>query len=116
MDTKREQERKELFSSIWKIADNLRGAVDGWDFKNYVLGFMFYRFISENLTNYINADEYKSGNKDFDYAFCNDNEVDEEIKSQIIEEKGLCVLVNAYQTTHNVLFNFSPLLYILVYP
>ena len=51
MDTKREQERKELFSSIWKIADSLRGAVDGWDFKNYVLGFMFYRFISENLTN-----------------------------------------------------------------
>lgn len=53
-DIKKEQEREELHRAIWAIADELRGAVDGWDFKNYVLGTMFYRFISEDLTNYIN--------------------------------------------------------------
>lgn len=53
IDTKKEQERDELHRAIWAIADELRGAVDGWDFKNYVLGTMFYRYISENLTNYI---------------------------------------------------------------
>ena len=54
VDTKKEQERDELHRAIWAIADELRGAVDGWDFKNYVLGTMFYRYISENLTSYIN--------------------------------------------------------------
>ena len=53
-DTKKEQERDELHKAIWGIADDLRGSVDGWDFKQYVLGMMFYRYISENLTNYIN--------------------------------------------------------------
>jgi len=53
----KEQERAELHRAIWKIANDLRGSVDGWDFKSYVLGMLFYRFISENLTNYINADE-----------------------------------------------------------
>ena len=57
VDTKKEQEREELHRAIWAIADELRGAVDGWDFKNYVLGTMFYRYISENLTNYINSGE-----------------------------------------------------------
>ena len=56
-DNKKEQEREELHRAIWAIADDLRGSVDGWDFKSYVLGIMFYRYISENLTNYINADE-----------------------------------------------------------
>ena len=62
VDTKKEQERDELHRAIWAIADELRGAVDGWDFKNYVLGTMFYRYISENLTNYINAGEQEAGN------------------------------------------------------
>lgn len=57
IDTKKEQERDELHRAIWAVADELRGAVDGWDFKNYVLGTMFYRYISENLTNYIVARE-----------------------------------------------------------
>ena len=58
---KKEQEREELHRAIWAIADELRGAVDGWDFKNYVLGTMFYRYISENITNYINeGDELTS--------------------------------------------------------
>lgn len=51
-DNLKEQERTELHNTIWKIANELRGSVDGWDFKAYVLGFLFYRFISENLTNY----------------------------------------------------------------
>lgn len=57
VDIKKEQERDELHRAIWAIADELRGAVDGWDFKNYVLGTMFYRYISENLCNYINSGE-----------------------------------------------------------
>ena len=61
-DTRKEQERDELHKAIWSIADDLRGSVDGWDFKSYVLGTMFYRFISENLTNYINAGEIEAGN------------------------------------------------------
>ncbi|MBU4016806.1 type I restriction-modification system subunit M N-terminal domain-containing protein, partial [Patescibacteria group bacterium] len=57
LNTTKEQERAELHRAIWQIANDLRGSVDGWDFKQYVLGILFYRFISENLTNYINADE-----------------------------------------------------------
>lgn len=67
MDTKKEQERDELHRAILAIADDLRGSVDGCDFKSYVLGFMFYRYISENLTNYINKGEHAVGNTDFDY-------------------------------------------------
>ncbi|WP_019793251.1 type I restriction-modification system subunit M N-terminal domain-containing protein, partial [Streptococcus sobrinus] len=57
-----EQQRQELHSKIWKIADDVRGAVDGWDFKQYVLGILFYRFISENFQNYI-----ENGDSNFDY-------------------------------------------------
>lgn len=72
MDTRKEQERDELHRAIWRIADDLRGSVDGWDFKSYILGIMFYRYISENLTNYINAGEIESGNADFDYTLLSD--------------------------------------------
>lgn len=65
IDTKKEQERDEFHRAIWAIADDLRGSVDGWDFKSYVLGFMFYRYISENLTNYINKGEHAAGNTDY---------------------------------------------------
>lgn len=51
-DNKKEQERVELHRTIWGIADDLRGSVDGWDFKQYVLGMLFYRYISENLASY----------------------------------------------------------------
>lgn len=64
----KEIERSELHKTIWKIANDLRGSVDGWDFKSYVLGMLFYRFISENLTAYLNATEREAGNPDFDYA------------------------------------------------
>ena len=63
----KEKERNELHKTIWNIATELRGAIDGWDFKQYVLGTLFYRFISENLTNYINKEERKQ-DPNFDYA------------------------------------------------
>lgn len=90
-DTKKEQERDELHKAIWSIADDLRGSVDGWDFKSYVLSTMFYRFISENLTNYINAGEIEAGNTDFDYAKLSDAEA-EEAREGLVEEKGFFIL------------------------
>ena len=91
IDNKKEQEREELHRAIWAIADELRGAVDGWDFKNYVLGTMFYRYISENLTAYINDGEAAAGNTGFDYAKMNDKEV-EEAREGLVEEKGFFIL------------------------
>lgn len=90
-DIKKEQEREELHRAIWAIADELRGAVDGWDFKNYVLGTMFYRFISEDLTNYINQNEIEAGDTDFDYAKMSDEDA-EEAREGLIEEKGFFML------------------------
>ena len=90
-DIKKEQEREELHRAIWAIADELRGSVDGWDFKSYVLGTMFYRYISENLTNYINEGEIDAGNTDFDYAKMSDEEA-EEARASLIEEKGFFML------------------------
>lgn len=87
----KEQERSELHRAIWQIANDLRGSVDGWDFKSYVLGMLFYRFISENLTNYINSDERSSGKKDFDYADLPDKEA-EYGRSDTVEEKGFYIL------------------------
>lgn len=91
VDNKREQEREELHKSIWKIADDLRGSVDGWDFKQYVIGIMFYRYISENLTNYINKGEHEAGNADFDYALLSDEEA-EQARSGLVAEKGFFIL------------------------
>ena len=90
-DMKKEQERDELHRAIWAIADELRGAVDGWDFKNYVLGTMFYRYISENLCNYINSGEIEAGNTDFDYAKLSDEEA-EEAREDLVQEKGFFIL------------------------
>lgn len=91
LDNKKEQERDELHRAIWAIADELRGAVDGWDFKNYVLGTMFYRYISENITNYINEGEIEAGNIEFDYANMSDEEA-EEAREGLVEEKGFFIL------------------------
>lgn len=90
-DMKKEQERDELHRAIWAIADELRGAVDGWDFKNYVLGTMFYRYISENLCSYINRGEWDAGNTDFDYAKMSDEEA-EEAREGLVDEKGFFIL------------------------
>ena len=91
IDTKKEQERDELHRAIWAIADELRGAVDGWDFKNYVLGTMFYRYISENLASYINTGEADAGNPDFDFARMPDEDA-EEAREGLVEEKGFFIL------------------------
>lgn len=90
-DNKKEQEREELHRAIWAIADELRGAVDGWDFKNYVLGTMFYRYISENLANYINQGEIEAGNPDFDYAKLPDEEA-EVAREDMVKTKGFFIL------------------------
>ena len=90
-DNRREQERAELHRAIWAIADDLRGAVDGWDFKSYVLGAMFYRYISENFAAYINAGEREAGNASFDYAKMPDAEA-EEAREGLIQEKGFFIL------------------------
>ena len=90
-DNKREQERAELYKSIWGIANDLRGSVDGWDFKNYVLTTLFYRYISENLTNYINKGEREAGGTDFDYAGMSDEKA-EGAREGLIEEKGFFIL------------------------
>jgi len=90
-DVKKEQEREELHRAIWAIADELRGSVDGWDFKHYVLGTMFYRYISENLAAYINEGEHQAGNTGFDYATMPDADA-EEAREGLIEEKGFFIL------------------------
>ena len=71
------QEKQELFKTIWKIADDLRGKVDGWDFKSYVLGTLFYRYLSENIADHINRQEREAGDSDFDYALLSDNDVND---------------------------------------
>jgi uncharacterized protein involved in type VI secretion and phage assembly len=79
-------EKGELHKTIWKIANDLRGSVDGWDFKQYVLGFLFYRFISENLTNYLNQHQIKAGIKGFDYAKITDKEAEFGRKETVLEK------------------------------
>ena len=84
------REREELHKAIWSIADDLRGSVDGWDFKQYILGIMFYRYISENITNYINEGERKAGDTTFDYAKLKDNEAEGE-RENLVKEKGFFI-------------------------
>lgn len=85
------REREELHKAIWSIADDLRGSVDGWDFKQYILGIMFYRYISENITNYINEGERKAGDTSFDYAKLKDSEAEPE-RNNLVKEKGFFIL------------------------
>lgn len=89
--TAKEGQRAELHKTIWRIANDLRGSVDGWDFKSYVLGMLFYRFISENLTTYINAGEHKAGDAEFNYATLLDAEA-EFGRKETVEEKGFYIL------------------------
>lgn len=84
------QQKQELFKTIWAIANDLRGAVDGWDFKQYVLGMLFYRYISENITSYINKQQHEAGFADFDYAQFSDEEAFE-AKDDIVKEKGFFI-------------------------
>src|SRR5690554_3032359 len=76
-------QRAELQAKIWKIANEVRGSVDGWDFKHFVLGTLFYRFISENFTNYI-----EGGDESVNYANLADDIITPEIKDDAIKTKG----------------------------
>ena len=89
--TTKEGQRAELHKTIWRIANDLRGSVDGWDFKSYVLGMLFYRFISENLTAYINKAEHEAGETSFDYARLPDSQA-EFGRKETVAEKGFYVL------------------------
>jgi type I restriction enzyme M protein len=84
-------ERAELHKTIWRIANDLRGSVDGWDFKQYVLGVLFYRFISENLTNYLNEHQHRAGEAGFDYTKLEDSKA-EFGRKNTVQEKGFFVL------------------------
>ena len=84
-------ERAELHKTIWKIANDLRGSVDGWEFKAYVLGSIFYRFISENICDYIQHLMAEAGQPDFDYTAITD-EMGERIRQKMVEEKGYFIL------------------------
>ena len=77
------QQRDALQRQIWQIANEVRGSVDGWDFKQYVLGSLFYRFISENFTDYIEA-----GDESIDYASLPDDVITPEIKADAVKTKG----------------------------
>ncbi len=90
-DNRKEQERSELHRTIWNIANDLRGSVDGWDFKQYVLGMLFYRYISENITAYINAGEHEAGDPSFNYVQLSDG-LAEQARSDLVETKGFFIL------------------------
>lgn len=81
------QQKQELFKAIWATAEDLRNSVDGWDFKSYVLGILFYRFISGNITNYINQMQSSAGDAKFDYAGFSDSEA-AVAKDDLVREKG----------------------------
>lgn len=91
MNNNKEVERAELHKTIWRIANDLRGSVDGWDFKSYVLGMLFYRFISENLTAYLNNEAHRAGENDFDYAALSDTDA-EQGRAETVKEKGFYIL------------------------
>ena len=99
MDNRREQERAELHRTIWNIANDLRGSVDGWDFKQYVLGMLFYRYISESIIAYINAGEHETGDLTFDYTKLSDEEA-EQAREDLVKTKGFFILPS--QLFHNV--------------
>ena len=77
------QQRAELQRQIWQIANDVRGSVDGWDFKQYVLGTLFYRFISENFSSYI-----EGGDDSVNYAKLPDEVISADIKDDAIKTKG----------------------------
>ncbi|MCL2847844.1 MAG: type I restriction-modification system subunit M [Firmicutes bacterium] len=91
LQTLSSQERTELHRAIWSIADDLRGSVDGWDFKNYVLGIMFYRYISENIQSHFDSNEHKAGRTSFSYASLDDSKVPQTLISETVKSKGFFI-------------------------
>lgn len=103
MENKETIQRSELHRKIWAIADDVRGAVDGWDFKQYILGILFYRFISENITEFFNYAEHEAGDLEFDYAKISDEEAEEDFRPNTVEDKGFFILPS--QLFENVVKN-----------
>ncbi len=103
MENKETIQRAELHRKIWAIADDVRGAVDGWDFKQYILGILFYRFISENITEFFNYAEHEAGDLEFDYAKISDEEAEEDFRPNTVEDKGFFILPS--QLFENVVKN-----------
>lgn len=103
MENKGSEQRKELHRKIWAIADKVRGAIDGWDFKQYVLGILFYRFISENLTREFNKTEHDAGDLEFNYEIISDEEAIKWFKNDAITNKGFFILPSQlfYNMTKN---------------
>ena len=100
----REAQRAELHRTIWRIATDLRGSVDGWDFKQYVLGLLFYRFISENLIAYLNEQERAGGDRHFEYSELGDRDA-EPARREVVAEKGFFIapsdlFVNVRERAH----------------
>lgn len=89
--TTTETQRAELHKTIWRIANDLRGSVDGWDFKTYVLGLLFYRYVSEHLTEYINREEMAASHQAFDYATLPDSQA-EMAREDTVNEQGYFIL------------------------
>lgn len=85
-------QRAELHRKIWAIADEVRGSVDGWDFKQFILGILFYRFISENITEFFNIAEHEAGDLSFNYAELSDEEALRDFKPNTVEDKGFFIL------------------------
>lgn len=92
MFNKENIQRQELHRKIWSIADNVRGAVDGWDFKQYILGILFYRFISENMSDFFNKAEHEAGDLNFNYAELTDEEANRDFRPGTVEDKGFFIL------------------------
>ena len=105
MASKENAERKELHRKIWAIADDVRGAVDGWDFKQYILGILFYRFISEHMADYFDRAEHEAGDLEFRYAELSDQEAEQDFKPGTVEDKGFFILPG--QLFENVVENAS---------
>lgn len=103
LENKESLQRAELHRKIWAIADDVRGAVDGWDFKQYILGILFYRFISENITEFFNLAEHEAGDLEFDYAKISDEEAEEDFRPDTVEDKGFFILPS--QLFENVVKN-----------
>ena len=103
MASKENAERKELHRKIWAIADDVRGAVDGWDFKQYILGILFYRFISEHMADYFDRAEHEAGDLEFRYAKLSDQEAEQDFKPGTVEDKGFFILPS--QLFENVVKN-----------
>ena len=76
-------ERSNLHRTIWRVANDLRGSVDGWDFKAYVLGMLFYRFISEHIVAFVKQVQAEAGSPDFDYSLLPDDEAEVQSKYQV---------------------------------